>query len=343
MISYFISPSGNDQSTGTSFAQAFATLTQAQQTARQHAGKEPITIYLHAGTYILEETVSFTEQDSGSQSAPIVYCAHEQDHVRIISGNTPTTDLTTLQSPLITFTHAHHITFQNITFENTRHSGIVIEGGEHIHIVGCTVCNTSNTGIFINGGQHHILQSCNVYHTGTTGISINGGNRQTLTRAEHVIDNCHIHHIAQSMHTDESAIKISGVGIRLSHNHIHHIPHNAIVLTGNEHLIAYNHMHHIGLKTGDAGAIYMARDWTERGIRIQYNYFHDLSDPKTKGIYLNDCASGAIIIGNVFVRCSHAIFIGGGRNHRVDNNIFIHCQPALHIDGRGRDIWSTPS
>lgn len=331
MITYFISPSGNDQATGTASAQAFATLTRAQKAARQHAGKEPVTIYLHAGTYVLEETVSFTEQDSGSKSAPIVYSAYKQEHVRIIGKQTLT------PSALLTFTHAQNVTVQNITFESPHSNGIIIEGGTHIQIAGCTLCNIGNTGILINGGTHHRVQSCNVFHTGEGGISVSGGNRQTLTRAEHVIDNCHIHHIAQSTDTDEPAIKISGVGIRLSHNHIHNTPHNAILITGNEHLIEYNHLHHIGLKADDAGAIYMGQDWTERGIRIQYNYFHDLSDLPTKGIYLNDCASGAIIIGNVFVRCSHAIFIGGGRNHRIDNNIFVHCEPALHIDGRGKD------
>jgi hypothetical protein len=331
MITYFISPSGNDQAPGTTPEQAFATLTRAQQATRQYAGKAPITIYLHAGTYVLDETFSLTEQDSGTDPAPIVYRAYQQEHVRIIGAQTLT------PSALATFTHAQHITFQNITFENTPSNGIVIEGGTHIQIAGCTLCNIGNTGILINGGTHHRVQSCNVSHTDGVGISVSGGNRQTLTRAEHSIDNCNINNIAQRANTPEPSIQISGVGIRVSHNHIHNCPHSAILLTGNEHLIEYNHIHHVCLETTDGGAFYMGRDWTERGIRIQYNYFHDVGDHESKGICLDDCASGAIIIGNVFVRCPNAVFIGGGRNHRVDNNIFVQCEPALHIDGRGLD------
>ena len=348
MITYFTSPSGNDNATGTSSEQAFATLIRAHEAVRQHAGKEPVTICLHEGTYTLKDTLSFTEKDSGTESAPIVYCAYKQEHVRIIGGQTRTqsesvTDKATLKSPLVTFTHAHHIAFQNITFEYTHSNGIVVEGGKHIQIAGCTICNIGNTGIVIKGGTHHQVQSCNIFHTGGAGISVNGGNRQTLTRAEHAIDNCHIHDIAQGVETNAPGIKVTGVGIRLSHNHIHNGPHSAILLTGNEHYIEYNHIHHVCLETG-GGAFYMGCDWTERGTRIQYNYFHDVGGPEQEsmGLCLDNCASGAIIIGNVFVRCTQAIFIGGGRNHRVDNNVFVQCEPALQIDGRGLDkrpVW----
>jgi len=52
---------------------------------------------------------------------------------------------------------------------------------------------------------------------------------------------------------------------------------------------------------------------------------------------MNDCASGSVILGNIFARCNRAVFIGGGRNHRIENNIFVLCEPAVQIDGRGLD------
>jgi hypothetical protein len=36
------------------------------------------------------------------------------------------------------------------------------------------------------------------------------------------------------------------------------------------------------------------------------------------------------------------MFIGGGRDHRVDNNLFVDCDPAVRMDGRGLDtspVW----
>ncbi|MDP6041821.1 MAG: right-handed parallel beta-helix repeat-containing protein, partial [Candidatus Latescibacteria bacterium] len=167
---------------------------------------------------------------------------------------------------------------------------------------------------------------------GSGAISVSGGDRETLTRCEHTIENNHIHHCAQQ--TQHPCITISGVGIRTANNHIHHSSDAAIQLSGNEHLVTYNRIHHVCLETEDVGAVFMQRDWTERGIRIQHNFFHDLN---SSGIYMNDCASGSVIIGNIFARCTRAVFIGGGRNHRIENNIFVHCEPAIQIDGRGLD------
>jgi len=60
------------------------------------------------------------------------------------------------------------------------------------------------------------------------------------------------------------------------------------------------------------------------------------------GVYLDDCVSGEIVYGNVFYKVQRAAFIGGGRDNMVENNIFVDCQPAVMIDGRGLDrspVW----
>jgi hypothetical protein len=52
-------------------------------------------------------------------------------------------------------------------------------------------------------------------------------------------------------------------------------------------------------------------------------------------IYLDDQHCGHTIHGNLFERCSRAVFIGGGDDNIVTNNIFIDCWRAAHIDNRG--------
>ena len=65
------------------------------------------------------------------------------------------------------------------------------------------------------------------------------------------------------------------------------------------------------------------------------------------GIYMDDCVSGPLIYGNVFWKLHRAVFIGGGRDFCVENNIFVDCDPAVELDGRGLStpqsgtIWST--
>ncbi|MBT3603926.1 MAG: right-handed parallel beta-helix repeat-containing protein [Candidatus Latescibacteria bacterium] len=334
MITFFISPEGNDKANGTSSDHPFATLNHAQSAVNQHAGKAPITVYLREGTYTQNQTFTLAEQDSGSPSAPIIYRPYKHETVRIVGNRTQTDNQHTQISPLVSLDNVHHITFQNLVFESTSGDGIVIKEGANNQIVDCSIRELNNTGIIIDGGQNHILQSCNINHTSNSGIRIHGGDRLTLTHSDHKVDNCHLHHTSQDTKAKEPAIRVSGVGIQISHNHIHDCLHNAISLSGNEHLIEYNRIHNVCLTSDDTGAIHMGDDWTERGIRIQYNFFHDI---ESIGIQMNNCASGSLILKNVFARCTNAVFIGGGRNHRIDNNIFFQCEPALQIDGRGLD------
>jgi hypothetical protein len=57
---------------------------------------------------------------------------------------------------------------------------------------------------------------------------------------------------------------------------------------------------------------------------------------------MDDCVSGTEVVGNVFYKVHWAMFIGGGRDHRVENNLFVDCDPAVRVDGRGLDkspVW----
>jgi hypothetical protein len=137
---------------------------------------------------------------------------------------------------------------------------------------------------------------------------------------------------------------ISGVGQRASHNLIHDHPHCAILFTGNDHLVEFNEIHHIALETGDVGAIYSGRDYTFRGNRIRYNFIHHTGGVGmgSMGIYMDDCVSGTEIFGNIFYQVQRAAFLGGGRDHQVLNNIFVDCNYAVELDGRGLDqspVW----
>src|SRR6266480_4567166 len=138
------------------------------------------------------------------------------------------------------------------------------------------------------------------------------------------------------------AVGMNGVGLRASHNLIHDHPHCAILFTGNDHLIEFNDIHHIALETGDVGAIYTGRDYTFRGNRIRHNHIHETGGVGmgSMGVYMDDCVSGTEVFGNVFYKVHWAVLLGGGRDHRVKNNLFVDCDPAVRADGRGLD--STP-
>jgi len=245
-----------------------------------------------------------------------------------------------LGTPIIRMDGVSNVTMRGLTFEYGRGNGIEVHGGESVKIAGCNLRNLGNNGIVVDGGMHHQICSSDFHDLGDAGIRISGGDRKALIPCNHLVENNHIWQIGQWSRSYQPAVLLDGVGMRVSHNLIHDGPHNAIQLSGNDNVVEYNHIHHVCGESGDVGAFYMGRDWTERGNAVRYNYFHDTQGGAGMGsmaVYLDDCASGTEVKGNVFLRCTRAAFIGGGRDNLVAGNIFIDCEPAVMIDGRGLD------
>jgi hypothetical protein len=249
-----------------------------------------------------------------------------------------------VEQPLIRLRDVSYVTFRGLTIECTRGDGIRIEGGSDDVIDRCTVRNVGDSAVVVRGGTNHQVTRCDIYNPGDGGISMSGGDRNTLTPAGHLAENNRLHHIARWSKCYQPAIGISGVGIRAAHNLIYDHPHCGILLSGNDHVIEFNEIHHVCLETGDVGAIYMGRDYTYRGNVIRDNYLHDIGGVGmgSMGIYMDDCVSGTVIRGNVFKSVQRAVFLGGGRDFRVENNVFIDCKPAVQLDARGLDkapVW----
>lgn len=231
-----------------------------------------------------------------------------------------------------------HVTFQGFTLEACRGTAIRIKRGSTCAVVACTIRNTGQRGVIVDGGDHHTVYGCDIYETGEGGLSMNGGDRPTLRPAQHNAENNHVHHYSRRARTYKSAIAVSGVGNRIAHNLVHDGPHMALSAGGNDHVVEYNEIHNVVYESGDAGAFYVGRDWTQRGTVLRYNYWHQIVGATGHGgmtIYLDDQHSGHTIHGNLFERCSRAVFIGGGDDNIVTNNVFIDCWRAAHVDNRG--------
>lgn len=82
-VNIYMSPAGNDSNPGSS-GQPVATLA-AQILARASAGYQPVNVWLHGGTCCLPDTLLFTEQDSGTKDAPVIYQAYKYERP-VISG-----------------------------------------------------------------------------------------------------------------------------------------------------------------------------------------------------------------------------------------------------------------
>ena len=256
----------------------------------------------------------------------------------------PETLLSLLAEPLLKLTGASHVTFRGLILEATRGSAVQIQGGAGNRIAGCLIRNIGNYGVTIGGGTDHGVLGCDIFDTGDGGVTMDGGDRKTLQAGGHFVENCHFARLGRWSKCYVPAVLMNGVGQRASHNLIHDHPHCAILFNGNDHLVEFNEIHHIAMETGDVGAIYAGRDYTYRGNRVRYNFIHDTGGVGlgSMGVYMDDCISGTEIYGNIFYKVQRAAFLGGGRDHQVINNVFVDCNPAVELDGRGIDrspVW----
>ncbi len=237
---------------------------------------------------------------------------------------------------LIVMKDVSHVVVSGVSLEVARGSAVRIEGGSGNLLDHCVMRNVGGLGAELSGEGHGAV-GCEVYRTGRGGFSISGGDRTTLKPGGLFVENCHIHDYGRVFRMYQAGVSMQGVGNRVANNLIHSAPHIGIIFGGNDHAIEYNEIHHVCFESNDAGAIYCGRDWTMRGNVIRYNYMHDVTGFENRGcvgVYLDDMFASAEIYGNIFHKVTSAAFIGGGRDCTVENNIFVDCKPALHVDAR---------
>lgn len=234
-----------------------------------------------------------------------------------------------------------HVSFQGLDIEACRETAITIKGGIGNRVSDCVIRNVGEWGV-VATGELHVVEGCDIYLAGKGGVRLEGGDRSTLTPGHLAARDNQIHRYGRIDPTYSPGVSLSGVGNEAVHNVIHTAPHAAILFSGNEHVMEFNEIYNVCEESNDAGAIYTGRNWTMRGNKIRYNYLHHINGFEQRGcmgVYLDDMFSSADIIGNVFYKVTRAVLLGGGRDCRVENNIFVDCEPALNIDARAMN-WA---
>ncbi|MBN1543199.1 right-handed parallel beta-helix repeat-containing protein [candidate division KSB1 bacterium] len=247
-------------------------------------------------------------------------------------------EITVCRDPLMHLRGCAHIRVEGIDLSASRGNGIRIDDASDILIANCQFTGLGDHAVEIHGGERNGVQSCDIHTVARGGIVLEGGDRKILAPGSHYAVNNHIRNYSTWIRTWQLAVDVNGVGHRVANNLIHDAPHEAIYVRGNDHVIEYNEIHSVCLETGDAGAIHTGRDYTWRGNIFRYNFIHDLQGAGLHGVtalYLDDFSSGYSLYGNLCVRSGRGTLIGGGRDNRIHNNIFVECQPSIILDGRG--------
>lgn len=244
-------------------------------------------------------------------------------------------DLSLLEEPLLRTERASYVRFEGVKFMATRSDGVTIDGGKNVVMDRCRVGNIGNNGVTMTG-RHHRFINGEILQTGGNGINLSGGDTELLAPSGNEVVNSHIHNFGRIYKTYRPGVQLRGVGNRVAHCEINAAPHVAIQISGNYHLIELNYIHDVARETDDMAAIYGARSWVNNGIVIRHNLFHNITgfpdgSHRASAIYLDVAFSGASIVNNVFLDVRQGIFINGGRENRVEGNLFIDVEHMMRL------------
>ncbi|ACL59227.1 right-handed parallel beta-helix repeat-containing protein [Methylobacterium nodulans] len=242
---------------------------------------------------------------------------------------------------LILADRARHVRIETLRLDRARGDLVVVKGGEDVVIrhsdLGWAAGRAAVFEDVAGGG----LEGCTIHDIGATAVRLAGGDRVDLLPGGLFLRDSRVTRFARLSPTQNPAVDVDGVGVQVVGNYIHDAIGYAVHLRGNDHLVSRNEVARLLRGVSDSGAIYAGRDWTARGSAIQENYIHDIEPApgfEVKGVYLDDMASGLSVKRNLFVAVQKPVFIGGGSDNTVSENVFVSSSPAVSLDSRG-ETW----
>lgn len=260
--------------------------------------------------------------------------------------------VTVCEDPMLTFNSAEYITFKDIAFENTRGDGIKMEKSKGIVIDGCTVNNIGGMGITCNKGHECKVLSSTVSNIGYSGIMFRTDGPQdaditAMNLSGNVIDNNDIFLCGRIAAATYYGIDIVyDIGITVTNNRVHNVPHGGINGHAVDSRVAYNEVYNTNRECIDAGAIYFGSSYVyNRGLILEKNYVHDNNrDPRLNGgavagIYFDDKTSGVTVRQNIVQNNFLAMLFGGGDDNTIEDNLSIDNKANISYDCRGMN-WS---
>ncbi|MGD0958901.1 MAG: right-handed parallel beta-helix repeat-containing protein [Methylomonas sp.] len=260
---------------------------------------------------------------------------------------------------LLTMQGTHHVAFKNLAFRHVTGPAITLKDANHVSFAAVEIDNVDATALEAQNSTEISLVNSHIHDTGQSGVFLNGGNRETLQPSKNLVENNHFERMGLIMYSFSTAIGAGGVGARVAHNLVEHLPGAGLSITGNDHLFENNEISHICEQSSDCGGIYSGRNWSVRGNIIRSNSFHDIYGYGLKGfdqatnsfvygrgganaVYLDDGASGFQVAGNLFNSVWQAVKVGGGRDNHIENNLFYAAYDcSICIDNRWPDYdWN---
>ena len=216
---------------------------------------------------------------------------------------------------------------------------IVFANGTDCTVEGCSF--TAFGGEIIRlSGRKGLVRSCDFVDNLCCCVRVDGGNKRLLKDGGNVVENCLFERpCAMKDGFAQGAVWLDGVENRVSHCVIHDTREHALDWSGFGCIVEYCRMFDANLEFRDSGVVYSPGcGQSSYGCHFRFN---DISGAPglSHGIYPDDFSSGHLIYGNVVRNIGWgAIFLGGGRDNLISNNVITATGAmALHNDNRG--LW----
>jgi hypothetical protein len=243
---------------------------------------------------------------------------------------------------ILTMDSSADVTVRNLAFAQSL-NGIRISTSRRIRLSNVSVRDVSGQGIDVVGGEDVSIDSSRVLRSGAGGIRIGGGDRARLRGCRHRVKGTSVDSFALWNLAYNPAVSVWGVEVSILACSLRSGPHSGILIAGNDHLVSNCVLSGLLKETRDAGAIYMGRDLSARGNRIEANTISDVRGFNGRGgvaIYLDDLASGVEVHRNAIRGADIGLLIGGGSWNHVKGNSFHETRVAIHHDCRGT-TWAS--
>jgi hypothetical protein len=244
---------------------------------------------------------------------------------------------------LLRLDNARNVTVEGLTFTDVPWDGsaVLAKGGSGLRIAGNRFALVG-TAVTLDGASRSEVSGNRMEHLGRSGIFLAPGSSDNRVLANRISDVGEVRFFGAG---------VMAAGIRntlIAHNDIRRAARYGISVknwnpqtVNSDNVIEFNRIRDTARQTADAGAIEMlGRSGNDTRSIVRFNDIRDTGGLATDaqgrwlvrykgfGIYLDDMTSGVTVQGNLLENTgSAAIFLHGGDNNRVSDNITLMTDP----------------
>ncbi len=244
---------------------------------------------------------------------------------------------------LLRLDNARNVSVEGLTFTDVPWDGsaVLAKGGSGLRIAGNRFALVG-TAVTLDGATRSEVSGNRMEHLGRSGVVLAPGSSDNRILANRISDIGEVRFFSGG---------VMGAGIRntlIAHNDIRRAARYGISIknwnpqtVNSDNVIEFNRIRDTARQTADAGAIEMlGRSGNDTRSIVRFNDIRDTGGLATDaqgrwlvrykgfGIYLDDMTSGVTVQGNLLENTgAAAIFLHGGDNNRVSDNITLMTDP----------------